>query len=119
MLKFQSDGIFTPRQPQRSSTIKSLVLSKLEDEQKKYLTVTHRESNNILNKVKKLEVLADTDQQTIKAQQKKLFLFKTENMKIKRLYSTLKRNYDSVTLHAMKDAKRSHKALSMEQGYLK
>ena len=46
-------------------------------------------------------------------------MLKTENTKIKKLYATLKRNYDSVTLHAMKDVKRSQKALSMEQGYLK
>ena len=57
-----------------------------------------------LKKLRKLEVLANSDKETIEMQQKKMNNLKTELEQLKQKYGQLKRNYDSVSLHAKKDA---------------
>ena len=55
-------------------------------------------------KLRKLEVLAATDKETIESQTKKMQMMRHEMEQMKQKYGQLKRNFDAVSLHAKKDA---------------
>ena len=50
----------------------------------------------MVKKLRKLEVLAATDKETITVQQKKMHVLRAELEEVKQNYSTLKQNYDKV-----------------------
>ena len=55
-------------------------------------------------KLRKLEVLAATDKETIETQKRAMNALRAELEALKQKYGQLKRNYDSVSLHAKQDA---------------
>ena len=62
-------------------------------------------------------MLAASDKETIEAQQKKMNALRGEIEQMKQKYNQLKRNYDSVSLHAKKDAAENQRMLDMKEGY--
>ena len=75
--------------------------------------------DDTMKKLRKLEVLAQADKETIESQQKKMHALRAEMEQLKQKYGQLKRNYDSVSLHAKKDAAANQKILDMKQAYEK
>ena len=70
-----------------------------------------------MKKLRKLEVLAQTDKETIETQQKKMHVLKVELDQLKQKYGQLKRNFDSVSLHAKQDAERNEQIQKMKKEY--
>lgn len=62
------------------------------------------DDGDTVKKLRKLEVLAQADKETIESQQKKMHGLRADLEALKQKYGQLKRNYDSVSLHAKKDA---------------
>ena len=60
--------------------------------------------DDTLKKLRKLEVLASADKDTIVEQSKKMHAMRAELEALTTKYAQLKRNYDSVSLHAKKDS---------------
>ena len=69
-----------------------------------YATAGTISDEDTLKKLRKLEVLAATDKETIETQMKKMHAMKAELQEVKNKYGQLKRNYDSVAMHAKKDS---------------
>lgn len=68
-------------------------------------------------KLRKLEVLAAADKDTIETQTKKMHGMRAELEQLKIKYGQLKRNYDSVSLNAQKNSENSEKILQMKEQY--
>ena len=66
-----------------------------------------------------MEVLQAADKETVEAQKKKMHSLMRELDELKQKYGQLKRNYDSVSLHAKKDAENNQKVLEMKAAFQK
>lgn len=80
---------------------------------------TQATDDDTLKKLRKLEVLAADDKETIESQQKKMNVLRAELDHLTTKYGQLKRNYDSVSLHAKKDSAMNQKILEMKETYEK
>jgi len=65
----------------------------------------------------KMKVLSDIDKDTIQAQSKKMQALRFENDQLKQKYSSLKRNFESISTYAKKDKEESDKILAMRTQY--
>lgn len=80
---------------------------------------TQPTDDDTLKKLRKLEVLAADDKETIESQAKKMHVLRSELEHLTTKYGQLKRNYDSVSLHAKKDSAMNQKILEMKETYEK